>query len=106
MKKFYLFFSILITSISVAFGQACTIDATNTQFFNPRADNVPCAEQGVSYDQTLQFYIPTQVDAQDFGLPISYILYCDSVVLDSVTGLPNGITWSANPVGPIYYPGT
>lgn len=108
MKKLYaLFLFVAALGVNVSFaGNSCVIDQNNTQFFTPEYDNVPCAEIGVQYNQTLQFYIPTSVNLQDFGVPFSYVLTCDSVVLDSVGGLPAGLNWSANPAGPLYLPGT
>ncbi|MCS6933977.1 MAG: T9SS type A sorting domain-containing protein [Chitinophagales bacterium] len=90
----------------VAIAQPCTIDQSNTEFFDPKASDVPCAIRGVMYDEVLQIYIPQQVDLQDYGVPISYILTCDSVVLDSITGLPSGLNWSVNPNQKTFLGGT
>jgi hypothetical protein len=105
MKKVYTIVAALALFISAAQAQ-CTIDPNNTTFFTPDVDNVPCAERNVAYNQTLQFYIPTSVDLADYGVPISYVLNTDSVVLDSITGFPAGLTWSSNPAGPVFYPGS
>lgn len=82
----------------------CTIDANNTALFNPDPDNVPCAEVGVAYDQTLQFYIPVSRDITIVGQSVT--VFIDSVILNTVTGLPTGLNWSANPAGPLYLPDT
>lgn len=103
MKKIYSLIAALMLVVSATQAQ-CTIDSSNTDFFTPDVDNVPCAERNVAYNQTLQFYIPTTVDLADYGVPITYELTTDSVVLDSIAGLPAGLTWAANPAGPVYYP--
>jgi hypothetical protein len=105
MKKLYSLLAVTLFTAGTISAQ-CTIDVNNTSFFTPQYDSVPCAERNVAYDQTLQFRIPTQVDLADYGVPISYILNCDSVVLDSITGLPAGLNWVSNPAGPVFYPGT
>jgi len=106
MKKIYALVASGFLFANTAFaGLGCTPDVNNTQFFNPLPPDVPCAEQGVLYNEVLQFYIPATVDLADYGVPISYVLTVDSVVLDSITGLPNGLNWAQNG-GPIFYGGT
>lgn len=105
MKK--ILFTLLAFSAiaNLSYGQACTIDQSNTTFFVPAPGSVPCAKQSTPYDEVLQFHIPASVDLADYGVPISYVLNVDSIVLDSITGLPNGLTWTANAAGPVYYGG-
>ena len=98
MRKIYFLLIPFLFSIQTIFaGVNCTIDTSNTAFFNPRPDSLPCVERGVLYTQTLQIKIPTSIDLQQFGAPISFILTVDSVVFDSVGGLPNGLNLSLNP---------
>lgn len=98
MKKFYFLFVLFLFCVQTIFaGVTCTIDSANTAFFNPRPDSLPCVERGVLYSQTLQIKIPTSIDLQQFGAPISFILTVDSVVFDSVGGLPHGLFLSLNP---------
>lgn len=107
MKK-TLFTFIATALLSAGAYAQCTVDPNNTDFFNPSPDSVPCATQGVPYDETLQMFIPASVDLQDYvpTLPIPYTLNVDSVVLNTITGLPAGLTWSSNPTGTVFTGGT
>ena len=96
MKKIYLAL-LMLAGVASANAQ-CTIDSTNTQFFSPSTDSIPCVERGVAYDQVLQISVPDQFDLQAIGAPFPYYLYIDSVVITSVTGFPNGITNQLNAV--------
>jgi hypothetical protein len=104
--KLFTFFASALLSAG-AYAQ-CTVDPNNTDFFNPSPDSVPCATQGVAYDETLQMFIPASVDLQDYvpTLPIPYTLNVDSVVLNTITGLPAGLTWSSTPTGTVFSGGT
>ena len=97
MKKIYVLVSVFSLFSHFAFASGCVIDSNNTIFFAPRPDSLPCAERGVGYNQVIQIKIPTSIDLQQFGFPISFVLTIDSVVFDSLTGLPNGITYLINP---------
>ena len=105
MKKFYTLVAIAAFGFNSVFaGNGCSIDQANTALFNPDPDNVPCAEVGVAYNQTLQFYVPASQDISLAGQTIT--VYIDSVVLTDVTGLPTGLNWNANPGGSLYLPDT
>src|SRR5690606_16602981 len=97
-KIFLLFFA-----LAAFFGvQAqCVIDNNNTEFVSPRPDSLPCVERTVFYDQTIQYAFPSSINLGDFipNLPFPYVLIIDSVVIDTVYGLPNGINYVSNPVG-------
>ncbi len=103
MKKFYSLMAALVLAVGSMNAQ-CTIDQQDTAFFNPDPNNVPCAEIGVVYDETLLFYIPATQNITVLGQNV--VANIDSVVLNTVTGLPTGLTWSANPAGPTYLPDT
>lgn len=106
MKKIYFLFVAALLSTHLLFaGATCTIDSSNTAFFSPRPDSLPCVERGTSYSQVLQIKVPTSVDLQDFGAPIPFVLTVDSVVFDSITGLPNGLNYVINPYSGIIYGG-
>jgi hypothetical protein len=75
----------------------CTIDPTDTAVFSPRIDSLPCVVRTVAYNQVVQMKMPASIDLQQFGFPISFVLTVDSVVIDSVTGQPSGITYALNP---------
>jgi len=105
MKKLYTLLAITAFGINSVFaGLGCTINSNNTDLFNPDPNNVPCAEVGVAYNQTLQFYVPVSQDITILGQSVT--VYIDSVILNTVTGLPTGLNWNANPSGPLYLPDT
>lgn len=103
MKKLYSFLAASLIATGTIFAQ-CTPDLNNTDPFNPNPNNVPPAIQGTAYNETLQFFIPVSRDITILGQTVT--AYIDSVVLTDVTGLPTGLTWSANPTGPLYLPNT
>jgi hypothetical protein len=86
-------------------GLPCIIDTSNTAFFTPRPDSLPCVERNLTYSEIIQITIPVSIDLQDFGSPIPFILYVDSVVITGANGLPSGITYSANPANGVLYGG-
>src|SRR4051812_45743465 len=98
MKKLYFLLAIALTGMQSIFASGgCTIDTTNNSFFNPRPDTLPCVVRTVAYNQVVQIKVPSTVNLQDFGSPIPFILTVDSVVIDSITGFPTGITDTLNP---------
>lgn len=105
MKKVYSLLLAMSFGFTVTFaGGSCTVDQNSTALFNPDPNNVPCAEVGVAYNQTLQFHIPVSRDITVVGQTVT--VFVDSVVLNTVTGLPAGLNWTANPAGPLYLPDT
>ncbi len=102
MKKISLFFLMLFAAFG-AFAQdrgvGCTIDSANTEFFSPRPDSLPCVERGTTYSQIIQILVPASIDLQQLfsQIPFPYILSIDSVIIDSVTGFPNGLTYYMTP---------
>ncbi|MFN8298840.1 MAG: T9SS type A sorting domain-containing protein [Chitinophagales bacterium] len=88
-------------------GIACTIDSSNTDFFNPRPDSLPCVERGNAYDQVIQIKVPTSIDLQTLvpSLPFSFVMTIDSVVIDSLTGFPQGINYMIRPFSGVLYGG-
>jgi hypothetical protein len=83
----------------------CTIDAADTSFFSPRPDSLPCVERTIMYNQVIQIKVPVSINLQDFGAPIPFILYVDSVVITGATGLPTGISYAANPSSGVLHGG-
>jgi len=77
--------AVLITGFGVSFAQ-CTIDTTNTRTgFTPGTPAV--VKPGVPYSQVVQVHVPS-----------SYSPYTvDSLHIDSITGMPTGITYVLNP---------
>jgi hypothetical protein len=95
MKKFYLFLIALISIVSV--NAQCTIDtvflASEEAGMYPTADHLPHAVRDSLYDQTVQGKIPANISMNFFGI-IDVSVRVDSVRLDSILGLPNGISWT------------
>lgn len=100
MKKLYMLFVAALVSFNAAFaGGGCVIDTTNTSFFSPTPDSIPCIERGVTYDQAIQIYVAETFDIGPMvGAPPGIILLTvDSLQIDSLTGFPNGINYVINP---------
>jgi hypothetical protein len=98
MKKFYF---ILIALLATAGIKAqCVIDSTlldtvaNGGVY-PSAAHLPYIVQDSLYDQTVQGKILSTESMTIGGFSIS--LTIDSVRMDSISGLPTGITWVRNP---------
>jgi len=108
MKKTILVLSTMITMILSASAQ-CTIDSTN---FAPGTyvypASLPCITKGQLYSGTVNIEIPDSLDAHDFTslVPVNtYYIHLDSVRIDSVTGMPSGISANTNPVEGIWMHG-
>jgi hypothetical protein len=100
MKKLYFVLAATLFAAGTISAQ-CTPDINNTDPFSPTPDNVPTATIGVAYNEVLQFFIPATRDITVVGQTVT--AYIDSVVLNDVTGLPAGLTWSSTPAGPTTY---
>lgn len=96
MKKFYSLFAVAMLTISIANSQ-CIVDpnAQTVPGVTPTADQLPCIVAGVPYNQTLQGKIQESDDISILILTLH--VQVDSVQVDSIGGLPNGITYSRNP---------
>ena len=92
--------AIIIAFVSGASAQ-CNIDSTDFatgKYVYP--DSLPCIYQSTAYSGTVNLKIPDSLDAHDFEsfLPANtYYLHLDSVRIDSITGMPTGITSATNP---------
>ena len=85
MKKLFTFFTATFFGV-VSYAQ-CIPDITNTvPGLTPTLDNIPCAEQGVAYNQTIQIYVP----ASAAGFTIN------SVRVDSIRNFPCGLKYAFN----------
>lgn len=102
MKKIYLTLFVIVASLGFGFGQACVVDATNTTFMAPAADQFPCITQGVATNSThvIQIAIPTQYAAGPLTVTV------DSFYITSITGLPLGLTYACNPASCSFPGGT
>ncbi|HLP20715.1 MAG TPA: T9SS type A sorting domain-containing protein [Chitinophagales bacterium] len=96
MKKVYSLIAGLMLFAGATQAQ-CTIDANaqTTPGVNPTADQLPCIIRTVAYDQTLQGKIQDTKDTAFVGFATT--IRVDSVSIDSIAGLPTGITWAKNP---------
>jgi hypothetical protein len=92
MKKFYSLIAALLF-IACAAQSQCVIDSNAQQVpgVNPTADQLPCVIRGEVFDQTLQGKIQQGEDVAIVHIEV------DSVSIDSIGGLPDGIVWSKNP---------
>ncbi len=107
MKKIHTLLAAFLFSAQAIFaGAGCVIDTANTDFFSPRPDSLPCVERTMPYSQVLQIKVPSTIDLQDFGSPISFVLTVDSVVINGVNGLPTGLNYESNPANGVFYGGT
>ncbi|HLP20716.1 MAG TPA: T9SS type A sorting domain-containing protein [Chitinophagales bacterium] len=108
MKKVYTILAAMVIGISASFaGAGCTIDPSNTQFFSPAPDSIPCIERGQSYTQIIQVHVPETIDVGPmFGFPAGIIILAvDSMQIDSVTGFPTGLNYAQNPPDGFYLGG-
>lgn len=89
MKKIFSVALALCGLVNLAMSQ-CTIDASLQQFpgIYPKANDLPCVEQGMPYDQTIQ--------VQNLNQAFTGI-HVDSMMLTNVNGLPSGISWARTP---------
>lgn len=94
------FAALTLLLVAFAFGaQAqCTPDQSITQpGFYPAPDSLPCVERGVLFDTVLQFKNFSTVNAADFGIPFPVTVTVNWVRVDSIGGLPNGLSYACNP---------
>jgi hypothetical protein len=96
MKKLYTLF-IAIAFLPSFINAQCTINPAlqTTPGIYPAANNLPCIERTIFYDQTIQGKIGLNDSIYPFGFAVPVRI--DSVRLDSVSGLPQGINWSKSP---------
>ena len=92
MKKVFtcIFMLIALFSFRTTFAQ-CTIDTTDrTVGFTPA--NPAVISPGVAYTQNVQVYVPPSYNV---GGGVVYTV--DSLHIDTINGVPNGITYTLNP---------
>ena len=92
MKHFLLFtFSLFLLNASAQV--SCVIDTTNTvQGPTPTTDKLPCAVQGVYYEQVVQLFLPSSFT----------VATIDSFKILTVNGVPNGMLYTTNPVNRVF----
>lgn len=96
MKKNYLLLLAAVCVIYHASGQ-CTIDsaALSSPGVYPSDTDLPHIVQNVAYNQTVTGKIQSSFDTT--LLTITFTVNVDSVLIDSLQGLPSGITWTRAP---------
>ena len=97
MKKIYALLATVILFTGFAKAQ-CTVNASaqTTPGVNIPASQLPCIHPGVAYSQTLQVKIQQSYDTTIIVEAVH--IQVDSVKIDSVSGLPSGISFSHSPV--------
>jgi len=92
MKKIYSLLVVLSLLANAVFAQTptCTVDpqAQPNAGISPGPGQLPCIVVGEEYNQTIQVQ-----NLSNFNIVVTV----DSMILNSVTGLPAGINWSKNP---------
>ncbi len=92
MKHILLFtFSLLLLNASAQV--SCVIDTTNAvEGATPTADLLPCAVQGVYYEQVVQLLLPSSFS----------VATIDSFKILTVSGVPNGMQYTTNPASMVF----
>jgi hypothetical protein len=88
IRKILLSALVFFTCSSLVFSQGCNVQWVDSGFIYPFSDSFPCMEQGVGFNSSFQVNMPNMFHG---------ILLLDSIFIDSITGLPPGITWSSSP---------
>lgn len=90
MKKIYTLFAVVLLAGSCFAQTICTVDpqAQTTAGISPAPNQLPCVVVGENYNQVIQVQ-----NLASFG----GIVTIDSMILDSVIGLPAGLNWIKNP---------
>jgi PKD repeat protein len=96
--KHFAALSLLLMAFAFGASAQCTPDASlTTPGFYPSPDSLPCVERGVAFDTVIQFRNFSTVNAADFGIPFPITVTVNWVRIDSIGGLPTGITYACNP---------
>lgn len=110
MKKTLLLLSLITIAIGGAFAQgACTPDSTHFasgKYIYP--DSLPCITKGQAYSGQVSLHVPDSLDAHLFTALVpanTYYVHLDSLRIDSVTGMPSGISAATNPVNGVWIHG-
>jgi hypothetical protein len=93
MKRVFLCVSV-VTCFIYSLQAQCTVDpnAQTSPGISPLPDQNPCVIAGTPYQQTIQVKNLSSMGAAGFSATV------DSMRLDSVAGLPAGISWVRTPV--------
>lgn len=95
MNKLLLLSLLALTSLNL--GAQCTPDPTQTEpgIYPDSATGFADACMGIYYEQLITNIVPADTNVLVFGIPI--LTSIDSVVIDSLNGLPPGMSFECNP---------
>lgn len=95
MKKILLLGLLAFTSMNL--NAQCTPDPTQTEpgIYPDSATGFADACIGILYEQLITNVVPADTNVVVFGIPI--LTTIDSIVIDSLNGLPPGMTFECNP---------
>lgn len=95
MKKFFLLMVLFAALLPAARAQFCIPDTAGfTAGVYVLPATLPCITQGSAYSGTINIKVPDSVDAHYFDTIVpagAYFLHVDSLIVDSITGMPSGI---------------
>ena len=101
MRNFFATAAIFFASLGFAFSQGFSnppciaLPFDNTQgYYFPYYDSLPCVERGLPFSSSIQVSMPATFNSS---------ILLDSLVIDSVAGLPAGITYAKYPASGVYY---
>jgi hypothetical protein len=87
IRRIVLSVVLFFTFSGVAFSQ-CNAQWVDSGFVYPFTYLFPCAEQTVAFNSSFQVNMPNMFHGT---------ILLDSIFIDSITGLPAGITWTSSP---------
>jgi hypothetical protein len=87
MRKVFLSATLFFAFSGYAFSQ-CNPAWVDSGFVYPFTDSFPCIEKGVPYTGSFQINAPNLFHG---------LINLDTLFVDSITGLPPGITWTSSP---------
>src|SRR5580700_10495671 len=88
MRKILLSAVVFFTFSGTVFSQGCNLQWADSGFVYPFTELFPCITQGADFASSFQVNMPNMFRGT---------LLLDSIFIDSITGLPAGITWSSSP---------
>lgn len=95
--KHFAALALLFIGFTFGVNAQCTPDPNiTTPGFYPAPDSLPCVERNVLFDTVLQFKNFSTINPADFGLPPIGNVTVNWVRIDSIGGLPTGITYQCN----------
>jgi hypothetical protein len=101
MRKLLLTTIIFFASLGFIFSQGFSnppcipLPVNSTEgYYYPYFDSLPCIEKGLPFSSAIQISMPSVFNSS---------ILLDSLVIDSITGFPPGITYATVPASGVYY---